>query len=209
MEKEILAQITSLLEKSKEEQLGVLIALFIGIVLLNLLLAIYTSRVVDKYRNSLKRQEVKFSVYNQIQIKKLSELFEIAHEMKCACSAVSRIVEEDLVEEFDAAKLEDCHERMVECFSKSRYIFPEDIKKHFFDGSKELSDFRFNSALLSSKYKILNYSDYKENPSDGEENLDLIAKHIGNYRFDKGVLQAMIFCETLKVKIEEHFKDWE
>lgn len=211
MEKEIVTQIMLLLEQSKDYQFWTLIILFLGVVILNLLQAIYTSRVVDKYRNNLKRQEVKFSVYNQIKIAKLSELFELADEMKCASSPIVRIAKNKEEKPFDTTELINCYERLSESYSKNRYISPSDIKAHFSDKSDSLSQLRFNSELLSERYSILCSSDYKDNPTDSMnvESLQLIEDELGDYDFHKGALEAMLFCEELKVKIEEHFAEWE
>ncbi|EID4389959.1 hypothetical protein LBY38_002235 [Vibrio vulnificus] len=211
MEKEIVTQVMLLLEQSKDDQFWTLIVLFFGVVILNLLQAIYTARIIDKYRNNLKRQEVKFSVYNQIRIEKLSELFELAHEMKCASASIVMITEKKEEKPFDTEELVSCYERLSESYSKNRYIFPSDIKENFSDKIDSLNKLRCKSVILSEKYSMLCSSDYKNNPTDlmNVENLQLIEDTLGDYDFRKGALEAMLFCERLKVKIEEHFVEWE
>ncbi|ENY3843378.1 hypothetical protein M2G86_21460, partial [Vibrio vulnificus] len=196
---------------NKDDQLWTLIILFLGVVILNLLQAIYTSRVVDKYRNNLKRQEVKFSVYNQIKIAKLSELFQLAHEMKCASALIVRIAKDKEEKPFDTTELISSYERLNESFSKNRYIFPSDIKTQFSGKSNSLSTFCHNSDLLALRYSLLSSSAYKDNPTDltNVKSLQLIENELGDYNFHNGAIEAMIFCETLKVKIEEHFVEWE
>lgn len=131
--------------------------------------------------------------------------------MKCASSLIVRIAENKEEKLFDTAELINCYERLDECFSKNRYIFPSDIKTHFSEKSDSLKKLRFNSELLSEKYSILCSSSYKDNPSDLDslESLQLIDDEVEGYDFHKGALEAMLFCERLKVKIEEHFTAWE
>lgn len=206
MEKEIVSQIVEVLEKSGHDQLWYLIALFVGVTLVNLGGAVYTTRLVDRYKNELKKKEVKFSVYNQIQIEKMSELFELSHELKCCTSAyVSKFKKNaEPLDLPDQTEFIEAYDALSDCFSKNRYIFPQDVKAHFKLGDSTVHNFRFNVAFLIEKIQLSNIAD-----EDFTEEIELTEQEIGDYRFDKGSFETMLFCEELKVLIETHFSEWE
>ena len=202
MEKEILKKILEQLEQSGNDQLWILAGMFAGMLLINLIQAVYTSRIVDKYKNELKKQEVKFSVYNQIQIEKLSNLFELAHELKCNIAPFANLFKKSTTKITKSQELDISYENLNYYYSKHRYIFPQKIKSHFKSGDKIIRDFKFSISFLNTKNEIIN-SDEDE---DRISNLELIEEQINGYNFKKGSLEAMLFCEKLKVLIEEHFE---
>lgn len=205
MEKEILSKILEQLEQAGNDQLLILIGMFGGMLLINLLQAVYTSRIVEQYKNELKKREVKFSVFNQIQIEKLSELFELAHEFKSSTASFVVISEENRLNEITGFNgLDSSYDAISDCYSRNRYIFPQNIKSHFKNHEKDLMDFKFNIEFLIQKNEITN--SVEENQIT---NLELIDKEIGAYNYEKGSLEVMLFCEKLKVLIEEHFEEWD
>lgn len=205
MDKEILKKVLEHIEQFGSDQLLILSGVFVGMLFINLAQAIYTSRAVDKYKNELKKKELKFSVYNQIQIEKLSELFELAHELKCSTSPIVVLIKKSLDKVTDLNDLDDSYELLKNCYSKNRYIFPKKIKSHFEKSMPTVSDFKFNILFLIEKNAILSSNEEE----DRIHNLELIKREIGDYEFKKGSLEVMLFCERLKVLIEEHFEEWE
>lgn len=135
----------------------------------------------------------------------MSELFELSHELKCCASAyVSKFKKNAELHELpDQTEFIEAYDALRDCFSKNRYIFPQDVKAHFKLGHPKVNNFRFNVALLIKKIELSNISD-----EDFTE-IELVEQEIGDYRFDKGSLETMLFCEELKVLIETHFAEWE
>lgn len=208
MDKEILKKVLEQIEQSGSDQLLILAGMFIGVILINLLQAIYTSRIVDKYKNELKKQEVKFSVYNQIQIEKLSLLFEVSHDHKFSASTFVGLSKKSLSDITDLHGYDITYEALSDCYSRNRYIFPKEIKDHIQSDKNILSDFELKISFLITKNEILSCNE-DEDQKDRISNLELIESEIGGYNFEKGSLEVMFFCESLKVLIENHFEEWE
>lgn len=209
MEKEIVNQIVALLEQFESNQLSLLIAMFFVMFLVNVFQAVYTSRVVERYKNELKKKEMKFSVYNQIQIEKLSELFEFAHDLKCSAVSVSRRSNEPESSIADINGFDVNYEKFDDCYSKHRYILPRKIKSHIKDGSKLLSEFKCNISLLVHKNEILSLNENLDDKQENINNIEIIDREIEGYNFERAPLEVMLFCEELKVLIEDYFDELE
>ena len=87
---------------------------------------------IEKYKSELKRTELKFSVYNQLQIEALSKLFQQLTEFKEITSIISNS-EKRSPEKYKQIAISWTNNffEMTKLFSKEKYILPIEIKKQY------------------------------------------------------------------------------
>ncbi len=207
MEKEILNRILSQLDDLKKEQLFLLLIVFFVFIVIQLIQAVYTSRLIDKYRNELKKKEMKFSVFNELQIHKLSSLFSIISDLKSGAASVYSRIKDSSEESLELGKWKNSYKEFDFFYSSNKYIIPKSIKELVSEYQGKLIQFNLNVLLYNMKLEILN-SDSEE-VGDKKKNLNLINKKIGSYDFYNESLDVMIFSEKIKTIIEEYFEELE
>ena len=122
MEKEILKQILSQFESFKSEQLWLLIILFLLFLIISIFQAVYTSRLVDKYRN-----EMKFSIFNELQIKQLSILFELTNKLKSTSAGVYSYIKGSNSRSLNLTEWDNIYKEFYINYSANRYIIPKNL----------------------------------------------------------------------------------
>jgi len=203
MEKEALRQILNQLENFKSEQLLVLIILFFLFLIINIAQAIYTSRKIEKYRNQLKKNEMKFSIFNELQIRQLSILFDLSNNLKSSVVPIYNYLKNSEDTSLKLIEWEKNYLKFNLNYSSNSYIIPKNIKNLILDYNKKSIDFNCNIFLLNEKHSY--NSDMLD--EDKKECIAIIDKKIDNYNFKKESLKIMLFCEELKVLIEEYFEE--
>jgi hypothetical protein len=208
MEKEILSQILSQFDNFKKDQIILLIVVLLIFIIINILQAVYTSRLIDKYRNDLKKKEIRFSVFNELQINKLSRLFELTTELKAELAVIHNRLASD-EKTIDIEIWTTNYQEFDSFYGSSKYIVPKKIKTMISNTTKKLIDFNCNIGLLNEKLELT--SNNKKNILDEElkECLGLIENQIMDYNFQNETLEIMIFCEKLKEMIEDYFEKLE
>ncbi|CAL2090564.1 conserved hypothetical protein [Tenacibaculum sp. 190524A05c] len=207
MEKEIIKQLLEQLNDFKKDQLILLIVVFFVFLIINILQAVYTSRLVDKYRNELKKKEMKFSIFNELQINKLSSLFDLASDLKAGSAIIYNRINNSNEQPLELEKWKNSYEEFDLFYSSNKYIIPKSIKELVSENQKRLGDFNLNIIFYNEKLEIENSSENEI--SDNHESLSLINKHIISYDFKKESLEIMLFSEKIKVIIEEYFEKLE
>ncbi len=208
MEKEILRQILNQLDHFRNDQIVLLIIVFFVFIIISILQGVYTSRLIDKYRNELKKNEIKFSVFNELQINKLSSLFELTSELKGEIAKIHNELKANDIK-LDIEKWKANYREFDAYYTSNRYIVPRPMKLLISDTTKKLSSFNFNIGLLKERLELTSH--LLTDISDEERNkcLGIIESEIKDYNFYNETLEIMIFCEQLKEMIEEYFEKLE
>jgi hypothetical protein len=206
MEKEILKQILSQLESFKSEQLWLLIILFLLFLIISIFQAVYTSKLVDKYRNELKKNELKFSIFNELQIKQLSILFELTNNLKSISASIYGYIKDSDSKSLNLKEWDNIYREFNTNYSANSYIIPKNMKVLILEYSKNSHEFNCNIHLLKEKH---GYDSIDMSDDEKTECLVIIEKEIYEYKFEKEILNIMIFCEKLKESIDEYFETLE
>jgi len=206
MEKEIIKQITAHIDNVKDFQLLILIVLFLLLTLITISQTIFTSRLIDKYRNQLKKSELKFSVFNEIQISKLSEMYSYSCNLKGALAQILTSLEQNKNKvnidlwtinylEFDSF------------YSSNKYIIPKSIKELVADSKNILlSSYNSNISLLQKKFDLNNDEESSITKEAKEDSLKVIEKELLDFNPTNDTLDLMIMAESIKVQIEDYFE---
>lgn len=209
MEKEIIWQITTQIDNLKDHQLLVIVILFIVFIIISVFEAVYTSRLIEKYRNQLKKTELKFSVFNELQISKLSEFYVVANDLKSGLVQIlSSINQGEYLVSID--KWEIAYQEFKSFLSKNKYIIPREIKQLITESKYiTLSEYDVNIQLT---LKLDNLYSNRVNNISLEEKIkcqNLIEAELGDFSPRKATLEMMIIMESIKTCIEEYFENIE
>jgi hypothetical protein len=209
MEKEILKQIVTQIDSFKDNQLLILIILFILFILITIIQTVYTSRLIEKYRNQLKKAELKFSVFNEIQISKLSEMYALASNLKGALAQILGSIERS-ENKINIGNWATSYSEFDSFYSSSKYIIPKSIKQLIADNKTTiLSSYNCDITLLKKKFDL----DYDRIESitneEKAERLGLIERELLDFKPQKATLELMILAENIKVHIENYFEQIE
>ena len=116
----------------KEYNLIIFFVFALLTVLINIIQNIIITRKLEKYKSELKKSELKFSVYNQLQIESLSKLFQQLTEFKDTTSIISKS-ESKSPESYQqiAVIWSNKFFETTKMFSKEKYILPKNIKNRY------------------------------------------------------------------------------
>ena len=206
MEKEIIERIIKELDVLKDEQIFLLIILLLVFVLANIVQAVYTSRLVEKYRNELRKKEIKFTALNELQLKKLSTLFELISNIKSSTAQIYNGIKNGIGSEIIETNYSESYQYFSNFCHLNRYAFPKNIKKAIKDNNKIVKDLNYNIMLLNKKILIEN--EFAHSP-ENDEQIAIIDSQIENYNFESETLQVMKFGEELRNLIDEYFEKLE
>ena len=204
MEKEIINQIVNQYSQFKNQQLTILIIAFLLFTIITILQTAYTSRLIERYKNQLKKAELKFSVFNEIQITKLSELYTKTKDLKTALAGLWGTLERN-ENKVDLSQWQSCYSQFDEFYSGNKYIIPKTIKEIIVSSKNLLIEYNGNIELLKEKLKLVNNDIQDITNDDRLESLKLIDNEIFGFDFKKSTLELMMVSENVKVHIEEYF----
>jgi hypothetical protein len=206
MEKEIIKQIATQIDSFKDNQLLLLIVLFLLFTLTTVFQTVYTSRLIGKYRNQLKKAELKFSVFNEIQISKLSKMYAFTSSLKGALAQILGSIERNdnkiKIDDWTTSYLE-----FDEFYTNSKYIIPKPIRQLIADKKHlTLSNYNINIFLLREKYDLEFDRIESITEEEKEKSQGLIDKELSDFNPRKSTLELMLLTEKVKVYIEDYFE---
>ena len=140
----------------KEYNLIIFFVFALLTVLINIIQNIIITRKLEKYKSELKKSELKFSVYNQLQIESLSKLFQQLTEFKDTTSIISKS-ESKSPESYQqiAVIWSNKFFETTKIFSKEKYILPKNIKNRYTEihqNFKTLFEYIKNEKELKSNF---------------------------------------------------------
>lgn len=204
MEKEIINQITNQISQFKNHQLLLLIITFLIFTIITILQTVYTSRLIEKYKNQLKKAELKFSVFNEMQITKLSEFYTLTKDLKGALASLFGVLERN-ENKIELSKWESSYSQFNDFYSSNKYIVPKAIKDLIEFNKNLILNYNGNIVLLNEKFELVNNRINYISEDDKLKSLELIDNEILEFNFKKSTLKLMILAENIKVHIEEYF----
>ena len=195
----------------KEYNLIIFFVFALLTVLINIIQNIIITRKLEKYKSELKKSELKFSVYNQLQIESLSKLFQQLTEFKDTTSIISKS-ESKSPESYQqiAVIWSNKFFETTKMFSKEKYILPKNIKNRYTEihqNFKTLFEYIKNEKELKSNFftnevgDVIFEGDY--------QNLNELTEKIQKFNRNDIFAKAINDIELVRKEIEKHFEKLE
>ena len=170
--------------------------------------AIITSKRIESFKNQLKKKEIKYSYYNQLQIKSLSKIFqsitgfkELTEKMigleKSSPENYSRISSLWITSYFECTKL----------FSREKYILPIGLKKKHINMFSNFNSL-FDLISIEKKLKSLYYTNEIDEVElvGNYEDLSSISEQLKCYDnkriFEATILSINDLCQDIETYFE-------
>ncbi len=195
----------------KEYQIIIMISFFVILALLQLLQTIYISKNVEKFKNALKKSEIKFSRYHDLQVEALRSIYQKLVLFDYANGALFNNKYEHNDHTHFKANITEWNKLYWECiksFHADKILLPEDLKELV---EKTISEFEeVRDILLKERHNLdeLEY-EYQGNMEwmyDYSENeLEIINKKLANLRTRGIIVKSQANIRALRKSIEGHF----
>ncbi len=211
MEKLIEQALNKYFSDFKEYHLLILIVFTIIIALIQIIQSLYVSRKIERFKNELKKSEIKFSKYTELQITALRKIyhqlatFQLANNLlfKVELNSINHSTLENRINEWIKIYMECSSE-----FAREKILLTQDMKDLF---SKTISDFEMVKGTLIDEKRNLDYLEKAHQGNwndmyDFEENeLKVISDKIERIKEKDFIEKADKHIRVLREKIEEHF----
>ncbi|WP_036786887.1 hypothetical protein [Polaribacter sp. Hel1_33_49] len=179
-------------------------------ILVNIVLVTFINFIFNR---KLKKQTVRFSLYNEIQIHSLKKIYKLLTTFKF----ISIQIKENNKRGFDYYKKNSdkwllCFFRLTSTLSQEKYILPKEIKKSYADTIKELNslrDYLIDNTNLKDNFEThfdgLEYNQVIKPYADEDYIRELLGK-IQNIKSDDLFKTVNEKVEILRNKIELEFE---
>jgi hypothetical protein len=193
----------------KEYHLIILIIFALLVIGFQIWQAYFVSTKIERFKNEMKKSEIKFSRYSQLQIEALSKIYQLLNEFSQATSLLNekmKFASPELTKSI-TEKWFRIFNQVYSTFSKEKYILPKDIKN---DYSAIIVSLIKASKYIDSEKKLSSMFNTWENGEsefmgDEEERYSL-SMDVENYK-EKGILlKTAENIEGIKKSIETYFE---
>lgn len=193
----------------KEYHLLILVGFTVIIALIQIIQSIWVSRKIERFKSNLKKTEIKYSKYNQLQIEALSKAYELLTEFLSHTFIIKNKINSASPELITSIsnKWLNSYGNVYVTFSKNKYILPISIKKVF---SSIIIDLQDMSKYVGSEKNMSTMHHTWEN---GEvefigDNQDLEQLYDELNKYDKkGIINKTIEnIKSIKKEIENYFE---
>lgn len=199
----------------KKYHLITLICFTIVIALLQIWQAYFISTKIEKFKTQLKKSEIKFSKYNELQITALRKIYHQLASFQLANNLIFNTAPNSFGHTRYKARINEWIKIYVECsseFAREKILLTQEIKDLF---SKTISDFEeVKKILIDQRYDL----DYLEMEHSGnwnsmyefkEEELNVITSRIKILKEKSSIKNADNHIRELREKIEKVFQEME
>ncbi len=179
------------------------------IALINIIQGVFITSKLEKYKSQLKKTELKFSIYNELQIKSLSTLFHHLTELKIITISIS--ISESLIYEDYKKVVIDWTNKFYETtnfFSREKYILPIEVKTQYskiYQNFKPILDYIEDKKKLKSNFYTDQCGD--EFLAGDEENVNELTQKLRQYNRDKIFAETIEHIESIRREIELYFQN--
>lgn len=196
----------------KEYQIWILIGFTILIALIQVGQAFFVTRKIESFKNDLKKSEIKFSRYNELQINALRKIYHQLASFQLANNLIFKSEPNSIHHTKFKNRINEWIKIYIECsseFAKEKILLTTEIKDLF---SKTISDFeQVKKVLINQRYNLdylemAHQSNWNAMYEFEQDELSSITKQI-NILKEKSFIQNVDkhICE-LRGKIEETFQ---
>lgn len=199
----------------KSYHLYILIGFTIVIALFQIIQTLIITNKVEKYKNELKKSEIKFSRYNELQISILRKIYHQLASFQLANNLLFKIEPNSIGHSKLKSRINEWIKNYIECaneLAREKILLPQEIKELF---SKTIRDFDDVKKILVDEIENLNYleMEYSGNWNsmyDFKDNeLEVITKKLSLLKERNSIKNSDKHIRELRVKIEEVFEKME
>lgn len=197
----------------KEYHLLILIGFTITIVLIQIIQSIWVSKKIETFKNDLKKSEIKFSRYNQLQINALRGIYHKLVAFQLSNNLIFKSKPNSVGHTKYKNRINDWIKNYIECaneFAREKILLTEELKTLF---TRTLKDFEEVKDILMSEKESLDYHEmeYQGNWNAmydfAENELDIISSKIDKLKVKDSIKNSDNHIRELRLKIEQVFTE--
>ena len=176
--------LTEYFQEYKDYHLTILISFTIIIALIQIIQSIWISRKIEKFKTDLKKSEIKFSRYNELQINSLRKIYHNLVSFQLSNNLLFKSKPKNTGHSKYKNRINGWIKSYIECaneFAREKILLTEELKQLF---NRTLTDFEEVKDILMNEKESLDYHEMENQGSwnlmyDFEENeLEIISKKI-------------------------------
>jgi hypothetical protein len=213
MDEELIRQV---LEKYfsdfKEYHLLILVGFTVIVALILIIQSIWVSRKIERFKSVLKKSEIKYSAYNQLQIESLSKIYQLLSDFSEQTFIVGQEIDSVSPERIikTTKKWLILYKNVYITFSREKYILPKDIKEKYasiFSQLENMKGYVKNEKDMSAMFYTWETGEV-EFMGDDMDRITLFDK-LKEYKKDGIINQTIDNTTELRKKIEQYFENIE
>jgi hypothetical protein len=193
----------------KEYHLLILIGFTVIIVLIQTIQSIWVSRKIESFKSDLKKTEIEFSKYNQLQIDALSKAYELLTEF----SGITLIIKNNInsappeIIKSTSVMWLNSYENVYSFFLNKKYILPISIKVVFSLIIKDLHNTRQYVTIIKNRSSMYHTWETGEIEFMGDdEYLYKLHKELSKYDNEGIITKTIENIKTIQKEIENYFE---
>ncbi|MFM9987793.1 hypothetical protein [Flavobacterium sp.] len=203
------------LSEYKDYHLFILIGFTLVIALFQIIQTLIVTNKVEKFKNELKKSEIRFSRYNELQITVLRKIYHQLATFQLANNLLFKIEPNSIGHSKFKTRINEWIKNYLDCaneLAREKILLPTEIKELF---SKTIKDFDEIKEILISERENLNYLEMQYSGDwnsmyDFEDNeLHIITQKLNFIKEKDSIKNSDKHIRELRVKIEEVFQKME
>lgn len=203
------------LSEYKNYHLYILIGFTLVIALFQIIQTLIVTNKVEKFKNELKKSEIRFSRYNELQITVLRKIYHQLASFQLANNLLFKIEPNSIGHSKLKIRINEWIKNYIDCaneLAREKILLPTEIKELF---SKTIKDFDEVKEILISERENLNYLEMQYSGDwnsmyDFEDNeLNIITQKLNLIKEKDSIRNSDKHIRELRVKIEEVFQKME
>lgn len=211
--------VKEILEKEFKEygeyHLYILIGFTIVIALFQIIQTLIVTNKVEKYKNDLKKSEIRFSRYNELQITVLRKIYHQLAMFQLANNLLFNNEPNRIGHTKFKNRINEWIKNFLDCaneLAKEKILLPAEIKESF---AKTIKDFDEVKSILINERENLNYlemqhsGDWNSMYDFGDDELEIITKKLNLIKEKESIKNSDKHIKELREKIEVVFQRME
>ena len=195
----------------KKYHLIILICFVVIIALIQLFQSIWVSNKIERFKTDLKKSEIKFSRYNELQINSLREIYHKLVAFQLANNLIFKSKPKSVGHSKYKNRINEWIKSYIECaneFAREKILLTDELKSLF---TRTLKDFEEVKDILMSEKENLDYWEMVNAGNwnamyDFEDNeLDTISTQIEKLKGKTSIKNSEKHIRELRDKIETEF----
>ncbi len=190
----------------KNYHLIILCAFTLIIAVIQVAQAIWVSKKIEVFKNDLKKSEIKFSRYNEMQIKILSESYQLLSEFnESTLNITNEKLSPEIMQRITKKWFEDYH-NFYKHYSRNKFIFLSRIKIKLSLIFKTFEKMK-SIVKIESDFSKMHYTDDSGTIQfiGNNEDLNKIHQEFNKLDKTKTISYVLSNIESLKKDIEDYF----
>jgi hypothetical protein len=195
----------------KEYHLIILICFVVIIALIQIIQSIWVSRKIERFKTDLKKSEIKFSRFNELQVNSLRDIYHKLASFHLSNNLIFKSKPKSVGHTKYKNRINEWIKNYIECaneFSREKILLTPELKSLF---GRTLKDFEEVKDILMSQKENLDYLEMENQGNwnamyDFEDNeLITISKSIENLKNKDSIKNSEKHIRELREKIEAEF----